>query len=311
MEYRPLGSTGLRVSVLGLGCNRLGWPRPGFARGDMVRLLEQAADAGVTFYDTAESYAGGESERVLGDAFGRGSRRVVIATKIGATSRVPATVLARTRSVMDGIRLGAPRLAPTAVRRFLERKDFSPASLRRAVEGCRRRLRRDRLDIVQLHSPPAQAMRRDDTFETLERLKAEGAIAFYGVSFETWGPQRLLPSTTGMSTLQLPVSVASGNAVDEALSWAAGHGIGVIANQPFEKGRLLRIGRRVPLRGDSTRSLAQAALRAVIQVRGVSVVLVGVTSDAHLRENAAAIEGPPLAPDEIARLRAAFPSASR
>jgi aryl-alcohol dehydrogenase-like predicted oxidoreductase len=265
----------------------------------MVRLLEEAADAGVTFYDTASVYIEGESERLLGEVLG--ARAVVIATKIGATARMPSPLLATARSAVDVILRRRPWLAPAAARESVARKDFSPAALRLAVDGCRRRLRRERLDLVQLHSPPVGVLQREDAFETLERLKAEGSVRFYGVSFGTRQPPPSLAARTAIATLQFPASVLDAGDVEAAALWAEPRGVGLIGNQPFRKGRLLWALRKAGSSGVG--SPADAALRAVTALRGLSSVLVGTTSVQHLRQDIAAVEAPPLSSDELAGLR--------
>ena len=305
MKYRVLGSTDLRVSVLGLGCNRLGGVRPGQTRADMVRLLEDAVEAGVTFFDTADVYMGGESERLLGDVLGRGRREVVIATKVGSGRWLPRDLMARVQSWCRTV-----SRHPRWSRCISKLRDFVPADqrwspryLRSAVDASRRRLRTDSLDVLQLHSPPTTVMQQEDVLALLERLRAEGTIRFYGASFGHW-LGGLVPERTGLSTLQFPISVVEEAALRVALDGAAARGVGVIGNQPFKKGALFvkDPSDRRSSRFDGARSLAQAVLRASIQL-GPSTVLVGTTSAAHLRENVAAVDTPPLEPAEIERLR--------
>ena len=312
MEYRLLGSTDLRVSVLGLGCNRLGGVRAGQTRTDLVRLLEGAVDAGVTFFDTADIYMEGESERLLGEVLGRRRREVVIATKVGSWRWLPRDLAARLRSWPRTVRRRPRwlRCASGLRNLVMAGSRWSPRYLRRAVDESRRRLRMDSLDVLQLHSPPTTVMQQQDILTLLERLRAEGAIRFYGASFGRW-PGGSMPERAGLSTLQVPVSIVEERAIRAALDAAAARGLGVIGNQPFKKGALLAAD--PPGRGgsplDGRRSLAQAMLRASIQL-GPSTVLVGTTSLAHLRENIAAVDTPPLAASEIERLRSVLPARS-
>src|SRR4051812_33239541 len=97
MQYRVLGSTGLSVSVIGLGCNHLGSYWRGRTRSDMVRLLEHALSLGVTFFDTADIYMQGESEELLGSVFAARRHDIVIATKIGFRHSIKESMLARLR----------------------------------------------------------------------------------------------------------------------------------------------------------------------------------------------------------------------
>ena len=312
MEYRVLGSTDLRVSVLGLGCNRLGGARPGQTRADMVRLVEDAVDAGVTFFDTADVYMGGESERLLGDVLGRRRRDVVIATKVGSGRWLPRGLMARVQSWYRMVSRRPRSFRCASKLRDLVPADrrWSPPYLRSAVDASRRRLRTDSLDVLQLHSPPTTVMQQEDVLALLERLRAEGSIRFYGASFGRWRGG-IMPERAGLSTLQFPINIVEERAIRVALDGAAARGVGVIGNQPFKKGALFVMDRpaRSPSRFDGSRSLPQAVLRASIQL-GPSSVLVGTTSAAHLRENVAAVDTPPLEPEEIERLRSMLPARS-
>ena len=309
MEYRPLGTTGLEVSVIGLGCNHLGSQGPGRTRADMIRLLECAADRGVTFYDTADVYMEGESERLLGEVFGRRGRRVVVATKVGLRRTVPHGLAARVRPFVQAVTRRAPglRRVLTRARHIFTGQDYSADYLRRAVEGSLKRLQADTIDLLQLHSPPASVIQRDDAFETLDSLRSQGKIRFYGVSFGSWREAAPRPEQEGLSTLQIPISLVDEAVIDSLMRWARNRGVGIIGNQPFKKGRLLgadvhaRLG---SLLHDGKRSLAQAMLRFVAQLDGVSTVITGTSSIAHLGENIEALDSPPLSAEEIERLRA-------
>lgn len=242
----------------------------------MVRFLEHAVDRGITFFDSADVYMAGESERLLGEVLtSRRRDRVVIATKVGFRPLVPE---------VTGGRL-VKRL-----RALLTRKDFSAGYLRRSVERSLMRLRTDRIDLLQLHSPSAVAIDRDGALETLERLSDEGKIRFYGLAFGTWSQARSALRDHGVSTLQVPISLGAPPVVNDILAWARQRGIGVIANQPLRKGRLVQAG-------------AAAAIRFVTRLPGVSTVIVGTTSIAHLDENIAALDSPSWGEEETAGLR--------
>jgi aryl-alcohol dehydrogenase-like predicted oxidoreductase len=81
MQYRPLGATGIEVSVIGFGCNRIGWRSDG--RADVDSTIGRAVESGITFFDTANSCTRGDSERVLGRALRGRRHRVVLCTKAG------------------------------------------------------------------------------------------------------------------------------------------------------------------------------------------------------------------------------------
>lgn len=161
MEYRELGSTGIRVSTVGFGLWTLstGWWGE-HTDAEAVALLRDARDLGCTFYDASDSYGEGRSESMLGEAFGNDAG-VVIATKCG----------------YDFYTHGGERRGQQEIP-----QDFSPAYIRRACDESLRRLRRDRIDFYQLHNPKMDTIERDETFACLADLVREGKVRAYGVA---------------------------------------------------------------------------------------------------------------------------------
>ena len=157
MTYRPLGNSGLLVSTIGLGTNAFG----SRIDADQSRAVVDAAlDAGVTLFDTADTYGLGASEELLGAALGNRRDDVVVATKFG----------------MDMHGANGPDWGARASRRYV----------RRAVEASLRRLGTDHIDLYQLHQPdlvtPVQ-----ETLEALTELVAEGKVRYVGCSnFAAW-----------------------------------------------------------------------------------------------------------------------------
>src|ERR1041385_3755489 len=138
-ERRPFGSTGLDVSPIGVGCARIG----GVFQGDPAAfssLVSAAADSGINFFDTADMYSGGESETILGRALSGRRDRVVIASKVGyvvaARRRLAGRIKPLLRPVIRALGLRRAKI-PAAVR-GVPSQDFSPAYIRRAVEGDRK-----------------------------------------------------------------------------------------------------------------------------------------------------------------------------
>ena len=151
MDTRPLGSSAIRVSVVGLGCNNLGraGTRTEHQEG-ATEVVLAALDAGVTFFDTADMYGKefGLSERMLGLAL-RGRRdEAVIATKFGHVDYRPA---------VEGLRRG------------------SRAYVRIAVEQSLERLGTDRIDLYQLHTPDSETL-IEETLGALDELVREGKV---------------------------------------------------------------------------------------------------------------------------------------
>jgi aryl-alcohol dehydrogenase-like predicted oxidoreductase len=155
MEIRNLGRSGLRISLIGLGCNNFG-ERVG--PEDARTIVHRALDLGVTFFDTADRYGGpGASETILGDIFGSRRQEIVIATKFG-------------------ISLFERRARASASRRYIMS----------AVEGSLRRLKTDWIDLYQVHVPdPLTPI--EETIRALDDLVRQGKVRYTGVSnFAGW-----------------------------------------------------------------------------------------------------------------------------
>jgi aryl-alcohol dehydrogenase-like predicted oxidoreductase len=305
VPLRPFGRTDLNVSTFGLGCARIGGI---FKREpeEFVSLLSAALDAGISFFDTSDIYSQGESEKLIGRAFKQRRDRVVIATKAGyvlpSQRRIAARLKPFVRPAIRLLRLSRQHL-PAAVRGSLA-QDFSPAHLRRAVEGSLGRLGTDYLDLLQLHSPPADVVERGEWIGALDRLKAEGKIRYYGVSCDSVEAALAAVRHPGVSGLQVSISLLEREAV-RVLASARERGIGIIARECLANGLLVKEVPPSEIRGycqsdeeaaaksiqldkyrDAAReagcTLTQLALRYVSTLDGVSVTLIGVSSLAQL-----------------------------
>ena len=160
IQQRLLGSQGLAVSAIGLGCMGFSQSYPPFVpKEEALVTLRQAVDLGVTFFDTAESYGPYANEELVGEALRPVRDRVVLATKFGFN-------FDEGKVDTQGVRLPL---------------DSSPSAIRRAVEGSLRRLRTDRIDLLYQHrvdpNVPIEAVA--DTVQTLMR---EGKVLHWGLS---------------------------------------------------------------------------------------------------------------------------------
>ena len=159
MRYRRIGTTEVTVSEVGFGVWTVStswWGVKDEAFG--VKLLEQAFDLGITFFDTADTYGNGLGETILAKALGGRRDRITIGTKFGYDFYHHTS------------RRGHEELP----------HDWRPEYVRFALEESLKRLQTDRVDIYQLHNPRLDAMKRDDLFATLEALKQEGKIRAFG-----------------------------------------------------------------------------------------------------------------------------------
>lgn len=200
-----------QASVVGLGCWQLGADWGEVSEDDALSVLAAAADAGVTFFDTADVYGDGRSEQLIGRFLrerDRDAAQIMVATKIGR------------------------RADPFAAETFTE------ANLRAWVDRSRRNLGVQTLDLVQLHCPPPAIYHDDAVFDVLDALTAEQAIAGYGVSVETCGEALTAIARAGVVSVQIILNAFRLKPLDQVLPAAVAAGVGIIARVPLASGLL-------------------------------------------------------------------------
>ena len=285
----------------GLGCTNLG----SVSSRTGVRLVHQALDLGIRFFDTADAYGAGGSELVVGRALQRRRDQAFVATKGG--------YLFRERTGLEQMARSLARPAVRQVARFAgsdstarlagssgyAAQDFSAPYLRLALEGSLRRLGTDYVDLYQLHGP--RGVCADDVMALMVDLRSEGKIRGFGVGLESVGPAMDWLGTGALASIQLPFGVLDPEAGEEVIPWANAHGVPVVARGVFAGGllterpdgdqALLRPGQ--PELRTAIHELASAAGVDVLQVAawfvtsrpGVTTVLVGTTSARHLEQS--------------------------
>ena len=160
MKSRTFPGTNVQVSEIGFGVWTVSSPWWGITDDKVgIDLLRRAFDLGITFFDTADNYGNGKGETILAEALGDRSDKIVIASKWGY-------------DFYNHKRDGQKELP----------QDFSIPYLKRSVEESLKRLKRDRIDIYNLHNPRVDTIHKDEIFEALEDLKKEGKIGAYGVA---------------------------------------------------------------------------------------------------------------------------------
>jgi aryl-alcohol dehydrogenase-like predicted oxidoreductase len=307
VRVRTFGNTDLRVSEFGLGCARIGGIFQSDAKS-FVNLLAAARDFGINFFDTADMYSQGESETLLGRAF-RGARgQVVIASKAGYCLPGRRKFAARLKQILRPairlLKLRRDRL-PASARGALA-QDFSPNYLKKAVEGSLRRLRTDYLDLLQLHSPPADVVERGEWEPALEALKQAGKVRYYGVSCDTVEAGLAGLRFAGVSSLQFILNLLEPRALDALLPEVRKRGVGAIARECLANGLLAKrqdeidlaaycsspaertmreeqLARYRQLAADRGSSITRLALDYVADTDGVSVTLVGARNIDQLK----------------------------
>ncbi|MFF0078310.1 aldo/keto reductase [Streptomyces canus] len=312
MRYRELGRTGLTVSEIGYGAWGLGQGAWVGADDDSgVRALRRALDLGVTFIDTARAYD--RSERVVGRALKElpgGGEGVHVATKVGPKVPVP--------------------LSPSGLDPM---EAFPGAHLRESLETSLRELGRDHVDLLQLHTWEDEWTGRGDWLETVDALKQEGKIRFFGISVKDHQPENVLTvlRTGVLDTVQVIYNVFEQAPSDALLPACEEYGVGVIVRVALDEGALtgaIRTGVTFPEGdwrnwyfrddrpaqveqhvdailadlGSAAEELPSAALRFALAGRAVSTVIVGMRSLRNVERNAAIADAPPLTERELAVL---------
>ncbi|MFO1351096.1 MAG: aldo/keto reductase [Gammaproteobacteria bacterium] len=252
MDLRPLGSTGLRVSPLGLGTVKLGrnqgvkYPHPFSLPSDReaLTLLDLAWESGINLLDTAPAY--GEAEERLGKLLQAARRDWLISTKVG-----------------EAFSAGQSRF------------DFSAAATRASVERSLKRLRRERLDVVLIHSDgdDIRALEQEDCLAALLELKAAGLIRAIGLSAKT-----VVGGLHALAHCDLVMVAYNPLYSDElpVIRAARAAGKGVLIKKGLASGHLDRFGGADPV---------ATSLRLLLAEPGVSSVVVGTLNPEHLREN--------------------------
>ncbi len=300
------------MSVVGLGTWQLGADWGDVSEADALAVLDAAAEAGVTFFDTADVYGDGRSERLIGRFLAdRPDTPVTVATKMGR--RVPQ-----------------------------DPAEYTEKAFRGWVDRSRSNLGVDRLDLTQLHCPPEAVFGDDRIFDALDTLVDEGSIAAYGVSVETCGQALSAVARANVQSVQIILNAFRRKPLDRVLPAAQAADVAIIARVPLASGLLSgRYTETTTFAADDHRSYnrhgeafdvgetfagvdyptgvaaaqefaalvgdlavgvtpAQAALRWIIQQPGVTTVIPGGRSVEQVRANAAAASVPDLSPELLA-----------
>jgi aryl-alcohol dehydrogenase-like predicted oxidoreductase len=275
MKINDFGKTGMQVSEIGFGGSRIG----GFFANkngskEALNILQKSLDSGITFYDTADMYAQGESESLIGTAFRGRREQVVLATKGGyclpAQRKLMQRIKPLVRPIVHALGLKRSKL-PSVVSGALS-QDFSPSYLTQALEASLRRLQTDYVDLYQLHSPRAPFLQSDafaEALETLEKLKGQGKLRVYGVATEVVEDAPFCLSATGISSVQLGFGLLDLEALDQGILAAAeARGLGVIARGCFGGGLLKDGPDEAELRATTPKWQRILALRSLSQSLG-------------------------------------------
>ncbi len=315
MRTRTLGRTGREISEIGFGAWQIGADWGTVSEDEALATLHAAADAGVTFYDTADVYGDGRSERLVGRLLReRAGEPITVATKMGR--RLDQTVA-----------------------------NYSPEHFRAWNDRSRENLGIDALPLLQLHCPPTDLYYHPEVFEDLEAMVGEGRIEAYGVSVERVEEALKAIDYPNVATVQIVFNPFRQRPAGLFLAEAARRGVGVIVRVPLASGLLSgRYTRDTTFAPDDHRTfnrhgeqfdvgetfagvpfevgldaveelrplvpdgvtLAQLALRWILMHDAVSTVIPGARSPEQARANAAAAAVPALPDTTMARIASVY-----
>ena len=292
---------GRTVGVVGLGAWQLGADWGEVSEADAHATLQAAVDAGVTFIDTADVYGDGRSEQIVG-SFAKGKPDLTVATKMGR------------------------RMAQ-------EPGNYTLDNFRAWTDRSRTNLGVDTLHLVQLHCPPSPVFASDAVYDALDTLVDEKRIAAYGVSVEKADEALAAIARPGIASVQIILNAFRLKPLERVLPAAAEAGVGIIARVPLASGLLsgrydenttfaaddhrnynrtgdafdvgetfsgvdFRVGleavRRLRPLVPEGATMAQFALRWIIDQPGLTVVIPGARNPEQARANAAAAGLAPL-----------------
>lgn len=314
MRYRTLGRLGWEISEVGYGMWGIAGGSGGFTDADhdtAPQCLERALELGCNFFDTASSYGGGLSERMLGRLLREHrDRRIYVATKIAPKNREWPP---RPGDTLDDV--------------------FPPEHIRASTYESLERLGLDRIDLMQFHVWEDRWANDERWQSAMTDLKREGVIGGIGISVNRWEPANCLRALdTGLiDAIQVIYNVFDQSPEDELLVRARKDDIGIIARVPFDEGGLtgtLRADTAFPAddwrstyfgpenllptvrRADALKELVpdgmtlpELALRFILQNPAVSTVIPGMRRPRHVEANLGASDGRALPAELMAELR--------
>jgi aryl-alcohol dehydrogenase-like predicted oxidoreductase len=315
MKYRRLGKTNFEVSEVSLGTWQIGGSWGSVSEKDAIRLLHAAIDQGINFFDTADVYGDGRSERLIAQALAERSEKIYVATKAGR------------------------RLQPHTA------EGYNKENLTAFVERSLTNLQRDVLDLVQLHCPPWESYYRPEVFSALEDLQRSGKILHYGVSVEKVEEALKATEYPDLATVQIIFNLFRQRPKELFFPLARQRDIGILVRLPLASGLLSgKITKDTQFAADDHRqynrhgeqfdrgetfsgvdfdialeavekirqtvppgvSMADFALRWILQHEEVSCVIPGARKESQVIDNAHAADLPALSREQMETLNQVY-----
>lgn len=311
MKYNRLGKTGYDVSEISFGTWGIGGDWGKTDDQESLRALEVAIDRGVNFFDTADVYGGGHAEELLGKATKGKEDQIYIASKF-----------CRAGDLNDP-------------------DNYSEKTVRQYLEATLKRIQRDSLDLYQIHCPPFEVLKDGRVFEVLDKLKAEGKIRHYGVSVETVEEGLYCLNIENVSTLQVILNMMRQKPLETLVPEALKQDVGIIVRVPLASGLLtgkfsadhqfeaddhrnynkdgqafnvgetfggieftkgVELSNELKWITEDRDTMAKAALKWLLEQRGISTVIPGFKNVNQVEENLGAIDVRSYSEDELEQI---------
>lgn len=209
MRFRKFSDLGWNVSEIGLGCWQIGWSWGDVSDQDARELLKKSLDMGVNFFDTSDTYGDGRSERFLSEILKTKSNKIYVTTKLGRRIRGTNYPRGYKHEPME---------------------EFVDRSLINLGVEC--------IDLVQLHCPPIEICKKEETFEKMDQIVKKGKIAHYGVSVYNLNEAFEAMKFSGVKSIQLVFNIFRQKPIEKFLKEAKKKNIAVIARGPLASGLL-------------------------------------------------------------------------
>ncbi len=315
MQYRELGRTGFKVSTISFGAWAIGGAWGQVDDADSMAALHRAVDRGVNFFDTADVYGDGRSERLMARLRRERREKIVIATNAGR------------------------RLDPHVT------AGYDRANLTAFVERSLRNLETDAIDLLQLHCPPTDVYYRPEVFGILDDLVKAGKLRFYGVSVERVEEGLKALEYPGVQSVQIIYNLFRQRPAELFFPEAARRKVGILARVPLSSGLLAgKMSKQTRFAADDHRAfnrhgeafdrgetfsgvdydvalaaveeirplvpsgatMAQLALRWILMADAVTCAIPGAKRPDQVDDNVAAADLPPLPEATLQALRGIY-----
>jgi aryl-alcohol dehydrogenase-like predicted oxidoreductase len=312
MQYRPLGRTGWKVSAISFGAWAIGNDWGSVDDQESLAALQRAAELGVNFFDTADVYGDGRSERLLAQLRRQHPEEIHVATKAGR------------------------RLDPHTA------DGYNRQNLTAFVERSLKNLEMEALDLLQLHCPPTEVYYRPEVFGVLDDLVKQGKLRYYGVSVEKVEEGLKALEFPGVQSVQIIFNIFRQRPADLFFEQARIKKVGILARVPLASGLLTgKMSRQTVFASNDHRnynrhgeafdrgetfsgvdyeaglqaveelrplvppgmSMAQMALRWILMFEAVTCAIPGAKRPSQVEENTAVADLPGLSSEAMENIR--------